>query len=113
LKVVNKAPGRINKAAVVGCNTDLLRVVRSCWLVAARSINTKIYWYGKRPDTLGTGFFAEVLTLVGQWVRTRIRRTTLLKVRSKGQSAVDRDFAARHGQKIAWLVDQKSRHERM
>jgi hypothetical protein len=26
-----------------------------------------IYWYDKRPDTMGTGFFAEVFTLVGQW----------------------------------------------
>jgi kynurenine formamidase len=26
-----------------------------------------IYWYDKRPDTLGAGFFAEVYTHVGQW----------------------------------------------
>jgi kynurenine formamidase len=26
-----------------------------------------IYWYDKRPDTLGSGFFAEVFTHVGQW----------------------------------------------
>jgi kynurenine formamidase len=26
-----------------------------------------IYWYEKRPDTVGTGFFAEVFTHVGQW----------------------------------------------
>ena len=26
-----------------------------------------IYWYDKRPDTMGAGFFAEVFTLVGQW----------------------------------------------
>jgi kynurenine formamidase len=26
-----------------------------------------IYWYDKRPDTVGTGFFAEVFTHVGQW----------------------------------------------
>jgi kynurenine formamidase len=26
-----------------------------------------IYWYDKRPDTMGAGFFAEVYTLVGQW----------------------------------------------
>ncbi|MEP6603283.1 MAG: cyclase family protein [Spartobacteria bacterium] len=26
-----------------------------------------IYWYDKRPDVLGAGFFAEVYTLVGQW----------------------------------------------
>jgi kynurenine formamidase len=26
-----------------------------------------IYWYGKRPDTMGSGFFAEVFTHVGQW----------------------------------------------
>jgi kynurenine formamidase len=26
-----------------------------------------IYWYDKRPDTKGAGFFAEVYTLVGQW----------------------------------------------
>jgi kynurenine formamidase len=25
-----------------------------------------IYWYDKRPDTMGMGFFAEVFTLVGQ-----------------------------------------------
>ena len=26
-----------------------------------------IYWYDKRPDMMGAGFFAEVFTLVGQW----------------------------------------------
>lgn len=26
-----------------------------------------IYWYDKRPDTMGTGFYAEVFTHVGQW----------------------------------------------
>src|SRR3954451_1627172 len=26
-----------------------------------------IYWYDKRPDTMGTGFFSEVFTHVGQW----------------------------------------------
>ena len=26
-----------------------------------------IYWYDKRPDLLGVGFFAEVFTHVGQW----------------------------------------------
>lgn len=26
-----------------------------------------IYWYEKRSDTMGSGFFSEVFTLVGQW----------------------------------------------
>jgi kynurenine formamidase len=26
-----------------------------------------IYWYDKRPDTMGAGFFAEVFMHVGQW----------------------------------------------
>jgi len=26
-----------------------------------------IYWYDKRPDTVGNGFFAELFTHVGQW----------------------------------------------
>src|SRR4051794_31767989 len=26
-----------------------------------------IYWYEKRPDTVGVGFFAEVFTHIGQW----------------------------------------------
>src|SRR6202035_5443786 len=26
-----------------------------------------IYWFEKRPDTIGSGFFAEVFTHVGQW----------------------------------------------
>ena len=26
-----------------------------------------IYWYDKRPETMGSGFFAEVFTHVGQW----------------------------------------------
>src|SRR6266702_3889413 len=26
-----------------------------------------IYWYDKHPDTMGSGFFAEVFTHVGQW----------------------------------------------
>jgi kynurenine formamidase len=30
-------------------------------------IQKTIYWYDKRPDTMGAGFFAEVFTHVGQW----------------------------------------------
>jgi hypothetical protein len=26
-----------------------------------------IYWYDKRPDTKGSGFFSELFTHVGQW----------------------------------------------
>ena len=26
-----------------------------------------IYWYDKRPDTMGSGFFSEVFSHVGQW----------------------------------------------
>src|SRR5947209_15441044 len=26
-----------------------------------------IYWYEKRPDTMGAGFFSELFTHVGQW----------------------------------------------
>jgi kynurenine formamidase len=26
-----------------------------------------VYWYDKRPDTMGAGFFSEVFTHVGQW----------------------------------------------
>jgi kynurenine formamidase len=26
-----------------------------------------IYWYDKRPDTMGAGFFSELFTHVGQW----------------------------------------------
>src|SRR6266571_1467167 len=26
-----------------------------------------VYWYDKRPDAMGTGFFAELFTHVGQW----------------------------------------------
>jgi kynurenine formamidase len=26
-----------------------------------------IYWYGKRPDTMGSGFFSELFMHVGQW----------------------------------------------
>jgi len=26
-----------------------------------------VYWYDKRPDTMGAGFFAELFTHVGQW----------------------------------------------
>ena len=26
-----------------------------------------IYWYDKRPDTMGSGFFSELFTHVGQW----------------------------------------------
>src|SRR5881275_191696 len=26
-----------------------------------------IYWYDKRPDTIGVGFFSELFTHVGQW----------------------------------------------
>lgn len=30
-------------------------------------VRKTIYWYGKRPDVMGTGFFSEVYTHVGQW----------------------------------------------
>jgi hypothetical protein len=30
-----------------------------------------IYWYDKRPDTMGSGFFSELFTHVGQW-RTHV-----------------------------------------
>jgi kynurenine formamidase len=30
-------------------------------------VRKTIYWYDKRPGTLGTGFFAQVFTHVGQW----------------------------------------------
>jgi len=26
-----------------------------------------VYWYDKRPDTMGSGFFSELFTHVGQW----------------------------------------------
>ena len=26
-----------------------------------------IYWYNERPDTMGSGFFSELFTHVGQW----------------------------------------------
>ena len=35
-----------------------------------------IYWYEKRPDTMGSGFYAEVFTHVGQWGTPLIRRPT-------------------------------------
>lgn len=30
-------------------------------------VRKTIYWYDKRPDTMGAGFFTEVFTHVGQW----------------------------------------------
>lgn len=30
-------------------------------------VRKTIYWYGKHPDVMGTGFFSEVYTHVGQW----------------------------------------------
>jgi kynurenine formamidase len=30
-------------------------------------VRKTIYWYDKRPDMMGSGFFAEVFTHVGQW----------------------------------------------
>jgi len=30
-------------------------------------VHKTLYWYDKRSDTMGTGFFAELFTHVGQW----------------------------------------------
>jgi len=30
-------------------------------------VRKTIYWYEKRPDIMGTGFFSELYTHVGQW----------------------------------------------
>lgn len=30
-------------------------------------VRKTIYWYDKKPDTMGSGFYAEVFTHVGQW----------------------------------------------
>jgi len=37
------------------------------WLGFPDEMRKTIYWYDKRPDTMGCGFFAEVFTHVGQW----------------------------------------------
>src|SRR5438309_2880474 len=36
-------------------------------LVSPMKREKTIYWYDKRPDTMGTGFFSELFTHVGQW----------------------------------------------
>jgi hypothetical protein len=35
------------------------------WLGFPDETRKTIYWYDKRPDTLGSGFFSELFTLVG------------------------------------------------
>jgi kynurenine formamidase len=37
------------------------------WPGFPNEVRKTIYWYEKRPDTMGSGFFAEVFTHVGQW----------------------------------------------
>jgi kynurenine formamidase len=37
------------------------------WLGFPDETRKTIYWYEKRPDTMGAGFFSEVFTHVGQW----------------------------------------------
>ena len=37
------------------------------WSGFPDEIRKTIYWYDKRADTMGSGFFAEVFTHVGQW----------------------------------------------
>jgi kynurenine formamidase len=38
-----------------------------CWPGFPDETRKTIYWYDKRPDTMGTGFFSELFTHVGQW----------------------------------------------
>ena len=38
-----------------------------CWPGFPDETRKTIYWYDKRPETMGSGFFAEVFTHVGQW----------------------------------------------
>ena len=38
-----------------------------------------IYWYDKRPDTMGSGFFSEVFSHVGQWGTMSIRQHISLR----------------------------------
>src|SRR5260370_34398512 len=37
------------------------------WPGFPNEMRKTIYWYEKRPETMGTGFFAELFTHVGQW----------------------------------------------
>lgn len=37
------------------------------WPGFSDETRTTIYWYEKRPDTIGAGFFSELFTHVGQW----------------------------------------------
>jgi kynurenine formamidase len=37
------------------------------WAGFPNETRKTLYWYDKRPDTMGAGFFAEVFTHVGQW----------------------------------------------
>jgi hypothetical protein len=37
------------------------------WLGFPDETRKTIYWYDKRPDTMGSGFFSELFTYVGQW----------------------------------------------
>jgi kynurenine formamidase len=52
---------------------------------------------------LGTGFFAEVFTLVGQWGTHEDPPAHFIKGSQQGSICGRSGFAARHGQKIAWL----------
>jgi putative cyclase len=46
-----------------------LRGIQLCprWPGLPDETRKTIYWYDKRPDTTGSGFFAELFTHVGQW----------------------------------------------
>jgi kynurenine formamidase len=44
-----------------------LRPVSPHWPGFPDEIRKTSYWYENRPDTLGSGFFAELFTHVGQW----------------------------------------------
>src|SRR4029077_2936625 len=37
------------------------------WLGFHDEMRKTIYWYEKRPETMGSGFFSELFTHVGQW----------------------------------------------
>ena len=66
-----------------------------------------IYWYAKRPDTRGSGFFSEVFTHVGEWgthvdtmrcLSSYLRATTSLNEQPESQLV----FRA-----LRWAADEK------
>jgi hypothetical protein len=61
---------KIQKTLAANRYIDLTHAIEpgiARWLGFADETRKTIYWYDKRPGTMGSGFISEVFSHVGQW----------------------------------------------